>query len=467
MSGAAAGAVASAFLAHGLGRTDFGWFASTLAIVSLVNLAADLGLTQTVTRQIVINPGGERRIIEAALLVRLSLAVFMLIFATWWAVHADGAPKLSMALLLAAVPISALSVYQSVLLARLRPDAIALGNIVQSLVWTGGCAVALFLNASAVAFAAIFAGATLLQMALVALFARRHLADADADADADALPRVRIRTATSLLAASWLVGVGSLAWAAFNRGPLLIVVSLAGPDAAAALGAAARFVDAAYLLPTILASMLLPIATSRFRVGEELGSIIRASIGWITIAGTLVVQFTAVLGEGIAAWLLGPGFSDLGLILTICLAATIPFGWDCVWGTALIAAGRGSTMAWTGLVAVVISLGGSALFVREYGAIAAAVSILVAQATRALLLAVAQDGLAAVRFPYSGVIGLMVLTLVICWLGLDAVGPRETVERVAIALTGALGTLGMAKVAGLLPAGGVGRYLGKGTRIPS
>ncbi|MBM7462084.1 O-antigen/teichoic acid export membrane protein [Microbacterium dextranolyticum] len=276
------------------------------------------------------------------------------------------------------------NVGQSLLLARLRPDLVAKAGLVQSLIWTLGAFSCWLLSGGPVVFAVFFLISQIAQSCVVLALSRDLLR----------APRraLMLRLAKPIIASSVTVGVGALAWAAMQRLPIVFVTSTAGAQEGAFLGVAGRILDVLFIFPTVAAATLLPVLANRAGSAKQ-GDVQRRSLALMTALGA-VLAFGASIGGGAAAVIMfGSDYVASAATVAVYSLVVLPFAVDCYWGTQLIAANRGSAMAWTGIVSALVSITLAIVLTPTWGAVGGAFAVLLAQSLRALCLWIAASDL--------------------------------------------------------------------------
>lgn len=409
--GSLSGALAGVFLARGLSVTDFGFLSSTFALVGVATLASDLGVSQTTTRLVSRHPTKSAEIGWIGALQRGGLALLLTGLSCLVVLSQPVPVRIASLVIAVSIIAAAGNVGQSLLLARLRPDLVARAGLVQSLIWTLGALFCWLLSAGPVAFAVFFLMSQVAQSCVVLALSRDLL---------KAPRRVLMRRlAKPIIASSITVGIGSLAWAAMQRLPIVFVTSTAGAQEGASLGVAGRILDVLFIFPTVAAATLLPVIANRAG-GSTQGQVERRSLALMTALGA-VLAFGASIGGGAAAVIMfGSDYVAAAATVAVYSLVVLPFAVDCYWGTQLIAANRGSVMAWTGVASAIISIALAILLTPTWGAVGGAFAVLLAQSLRALSLWLAASDLRQRATGRDQVASAILIVVAICAVALMA-----------------------------------------------
>lgn len=379
--GAGCGAVATAFLARGIGREEFGIFVAALAAAGVAALASDVGLTQATTRGIVLDGSNARHLIRSALLVRLMLSIPLTGLA-YLALPSVEDPR-TILLILATVPVSAFTVLQCSTVALRRTHTLPASWLAQGLTWLLAAVVLWRVQAPTHHYALAFLCALGAQQVVLGRLHARHLPLLGRQVHSSGITPI-----LALLRASWPLGAANLLWAAMQRLPIVAAAPLAGAAQAAAVGAATRLNDAFYLFPTVIGNMALPGLVSREQKPSEAARrMTDALIGTMLVLTTAIFLGAAVTAEVLTVLLFGPEFRGAGPVLVVVSASLIPFALDAVWGTAAVGSGRQRTMASTAAISLLTSALLIPILIPRFGAVGAGLCILAGQTIRTALLA--------------------------------------------------------------------------------
>lgn len=426
--GALLGAVATGFLARGLGTTGFGWFATTLAVAGVSTLASDLGLMQVATREIVERPDQTVAIAKATVRVRFLLALPVTALASLVLLPQPPSLRPASALLLLTIPVSSLNGFQAVLQAEKRLASIGMASLVQSVVWTAGAASCWAFGLPASSYGVVFLSAAALQ----GLEIRRAAFACSDRRSHDKNARLSVR---QLLRSSGPIGLGAFFWSAMQRSPLVIAATVAGASQGALVGAAARIADALYLLPSTVAGLLLPLFTERAQDTERQQRVTDSAIGLALFSGTVMLTCTVISAPALGNLIFGRRLAGFPLVAVLVVAAVVPFFLDCVWGSAAIARGDGELMARSGLKSLIVAVAAGVPLSLEFGAVGASIALVLAQSVRATLLGMGSRstvGCGSARRWTAGVVTLMLVTA----LAALATAEIQNPERLVVAIVG-------------------------------
>jgi O-antigen/teichoic acid export membrane protein len=396
IAGLAMGVGVAAFLARGLGTTDFGRFSLLLALVSVAVNVGDFGLSQVAVREMSIDPNRRAAVAGGLAVARLSsglvLAVVVGVAGSVLLSTREG--TIAAALVAATLPLGALASLQAVAQARLRPHVMSALTLVQSAAWLAGVAALAAFHAPLSAYASVFLAVALLQgvlaVKLTASFATVDIAGSH-------------RIVLELLRRAWLLGVAGLFVTAYYRFDAVLLFRLAGSDQTALYGAAYRFLDVLQVLPATAVGLLLPILSSlRGRsASESFGKAFTLALGLLIASAAPVVAAGMVLARPIIGAIYGPSFAGAAPVLVILLPSFLSISVGYVLTTVILAADRIRVFCViTGAVAV-LSVAANIVLIPLWGARAAAATTLVTEFSASFVVGLVVVRGLGLRIPWS------------------------------------------------------------------
>jgi O-antigen/teichoic acid export membrane protein len=407
--GLASGIVVAASLARGLGHTQFGQFSLVLTLVGIATNLGDLGLTNTVVRELAVAPDREAETVGALVLARIATGVLGASFVLVAVVVLDPSPTVRLVGLLGAATLllAPLGSLQAVGQAKLRIGAQNVLLALQSALWMVAVLVLAVLDAPLVAYGLLFFLTSAVQSVATWAMFRRSAPVSFADARA-ALARV-LRVAAPL-------AVGGLLVTSYYRAGAVLLYHFRGPAETADYSAAYRFLDMLQIIPITLLTALLPLLSSTWRADTADAASRRDRLFGLSFASVALLALPTSVGGALVAEPLihlvyGRDFAGAAPVLAVLLLSfpAICAGYIAV-GLAL-ASGRTALYAKVAGAVALLTIPANALLIPIGGGIATAWVTVVAEyaAAGTMLAALRRD--TAVQLPVRSWIATAIATL--------------------------------------------------------
>jgi O-antigen/teichoic acid export membrane protein len=370
------GAVSITVSTRYLGAAGYGRLALAFALLQLVGVLADAGLTAVVVRELSRAAGRDRPLLAAdtlvgtALALRLGLAALAVAVALAVAFVAyDDQVRLAVAI--AAVPFAcgvASSALATVAQARLRMERVALADAAGRLASLLALLAVVALDggfALVVASAAVGAALTL---AAVAALVRRHV-------------RLRVSRASAdwrrLAVAAAPIGVTLAVTEAYLRADALILSAARPYEEVGHYTLAFRVYELLGLAPAVFVSSVFPLL-SRLAGGDPVSTerLLAAATDVLVVYGLPLAVGGALVAGDLARALGGAAFAAAADPLRLLLVAMGAAAVSGLYGHALIAAGRQKPVLKLSVLALAVNLAANAVLVGPFGATGAAAAVL-------------------------------------------------------------------------------------------
>jgi O-antigen/teichoic acid export membrane protein len=294
-----------------LGASDFGILVLAQAFVALVWNVSDLGLSQVLQRDIARDDQDERALLSHAMGLRITLglivvpvaaAVGVLVYA-----HRSDTLKIGLVILLCSVPFSiAQEVAAAHFTARLRNAILALGSLIQQLIFVGLVFWAVESHRSIL----YCIGAALIGSAVSALYttvaARREV---------KFFPAYDRAVWFSMLRTSSPIGLAYIIGSLYLKADTVILSFLSTVKQIGYYGVAYAIISVFLLIPVVLTRTFIPSLVKS--AGDSLEGAANASLAYSAIGGTLSATGVMVCGPSIVRLIAGTHFEASVLPLRI------------------------------------------------------------------------------------------------------------------------------------------------------
>jgi O-antigen/teichoic acid export membrane protein len=424
------GAVTSVFLLRGLGVEDFGRFATVGALLAIVSVLSDAGLTAIGTRELSMLGSREERdaLLRRLIALRLWLATAATVAAAAFALLAGYDDVMVAGVLLGGLGVLLVNT-QATMMAplsiELRQARITAAEVLRSAVTLVAIAVLALAGASLLSYFAvqIVVGSAVLAITPWLLGSARGLR-----------PRLDRRTALTLLRVAAPVGL-ALAMNVLYLRLLVVLVSLMSDATETGLyGTAFRVVELFLVLPPVVIGIALPLLSV---AGAEDLERLRYALQRLTemaVVTTLALALgLATLAEPMLRLLGGDDFAGATRMLQIQVWALVPLAVGSILAVALLSLGHQRSIALANGIAVLVVLTAGLLLIEAYEGVGAAIAGVGVEAV--LLLALAGFLRRARRevFPSLGFLWRPLLALAAG--GATLLVPLPDVVDAAVALT--------------------------------
>jgi O-antigen/teichoic acid export membrane protein len=363
----AIGAASIAVTTRYLGAAGYGSFALALALVQMLGVLADAGLSAVVVREISRQPSRTAALVGNALTVRLVLGLGVVALAALLALVLPYSPDVRRAVLIAGVPFLlglASSSVAAVFQARLEMWRAAVADVAGRLA----------------AFAALVA-VVVADLGFLAVVASTAVGAAVALAVSVALvrglapvgPRADRRVWRELVVAGVPIGVTLAVNEVYFRADTFIL-SLFRPFSEVGLYTFAyRVYELLALFPAIVMTSIFPLFSRFLGARRDAAQrVLDAAADLFVAVGVPIAAGGVVLAPEIARVVAGDDFVDAATPLRLLLCASLPAWISGLLGYALIAAGRQRSVLMLSLAALVLNVALNLALVPSYGPDAAA-----------------------------------------------------------------------------------------------
>jgi len=370
-------AATSVFLLRGLGVEDFGRYATVAAIVGVVSILTDAGLTAVGARELSLLPRGSPRedVLRVLVALRILLSVAAILLAALFALAVGYETVIVEGVLLAGLGALLVNVQATVLLplsVELRLGVVTGFEVLKQALTLVGVAALAVLGASLLPYLVLQAvvGVVVLALTPKVVGGLRLLQ-----------PRLDRRAAVTLLREAVPIGV-AIAMNVLYLRLLVILVSLLEDEIETGLyGTAFRIFEMLIVLPGIVLSVALPVLSV---AGAEDRARLRYAVQRLTEVAVLVglglaLASTALAVPGIEL-LYGAQYADAAPMLQLQAWALVPLFLGQAVVMALVALRRQRAIAAANAVAVAVVLVSGPLLVRAFGGEGAALAGVVTEA---------------------------------------------------------------------------------------
>jgi O-antigen/teichoic acid export membrane protein len=171
------------------------------------------------------------------------------------------------------------------------------------------------------------------------------------------------------------------------RADTVMVEHMRGEAEAGIYGGAIRLSEMAYLLATMVITVLLPKLSERIAHSspEHARELIRRGNELMVALSLLSSIALCIAGPMAIRWLLGPKYeASIPVLLVHCLSA-LPYFLSEWRNAVLVAQERATTCAWMAWLALIVNVGLNLLWIPQHGALGAAWATLISYAVGGLL----------------------------------------------------------------------------------
>jgi O-antigen/teichoic acid export membrane protein len=362
----ALGIVVTSLVVRTLGEAGFGEWSTLLVAIQLTAYFTSFGVESVAVRQVAIEPQREADWVGALLMVRMILSLPAGITGLIVVLVAQNSTSMLVAglILLAQLPFNTVSSLRVVYQSRVRNDLPMYFLTLNSVLWGAAVVVIYFAGGGLVALAIAMTATglvTVVWQAVIALrFVKPHLPP-PRDAMIE-LTRIGIP-----------VGTAGLLIIIYARIDQLIVYGIAGASDAGLYGAVYRIIEQAHFIPISLMTTAAPIlAASYMKNREHMLGLSRLIAELLTVASLGGLAVAIVVAEPLTVFLFGESFKDAAPALPVLSGAFVFICYGYLNSNLLLVIGLQKRLIITGLLALVVNIGGNLIFVPIYGFMAAA-----------------------------------------------------------------------------------------------
>ncbi|MDE3192642.1 MAG: oligosaccharide flippase family protein [Chloroflexota bacterium] len=378
----AALALFSIVVARRLGAAGFGEYAFVASILFVANVLTSFGTDMLLVREIAAHRGAALAAPALALQLALALAIVALVALLAPLAPAQSATAVAALRLgsLTLLPLAPYTVLSAMLRGGARMRAYAALNLAVASAQV--VAAALFVRpAGTVLDVAAVLVATQCFAAFAAVAACRLSGVALGPLARDPRPRLR-----ALLARSAPIAVLGALGMLYQRAPVLVVSTIAGPAATGVFSAALRGVEAAKTVHVAAWSALYPaFAEDRARERSARSTVPR-SLPALVLLALAAAAVLSVAADPLVAVLFGPAFLPAAAALRILAWVLVPYTVSSHRSLELLAEGRESEVTRALMLAVVALAVLGSVAVRSSGVVGACWAVLAAECVQAIAL---------------------------------------------------------------------------------
>jgi len=392
------GAAGVIVLQRTLGVDDYGRYGTVLALIAIVGLVTDAGLTITGTRELALRPRGEdrRALIGTVFGIRLALTAIGMAGCVLFALVAGYVPEMVAGAAVAgagAVLLSGQAALTLPLAVDLRNGALTLSEISKQVILLVGIGIVGIAGAGLVPFLsvqlAVGGGSLLLTYLLL-------------DRGDRAGPRYEPTAWRELARHTLPVAAASVLATAYARLLVILASLLTDERQTGLIVASARIVEIAGGLALLLAGIVLPVAAVAARDDRvRLRFVIAKTTEVALLVGALVAIVLAVAARPLVIILGGHEFADAASVLRIHAIAVATFFVIQAWITMLIADGRQRDVVRSSAVGLGTALVAGFVLIPLFDARGAAAAVIAADAANAVVLLVALRSVTGRVWPTS------------------------------------------------------------------
>jgi O-antigen/teichoic acid export membrane protein len=256
---AAANLLLSVVVGRQLGAAALGHFALAVAVARVCYAASDFGIATHLTRLVARDRAQAGAETARFLTVRAAVVPLAMVIAI--AVARDGGASMAIMFALVALALGMVTIqgiYEATLLALARRQLVASLNAVSAVAVIAACAVWWLAGEHLIAFAAGYAGAALLAVAVWAYRSRDHVPLA-------LHLRIDLPSTARALRTCWPIGASTVLAIAALRAPVLVLGAFAQPGDVGTFVAIDTFVTAAGILQVAVTNTSFPRLAASFR----------------------------------------------------------------------------------------------------------------------------------------------------------------------------------------------------------
>lgn len=363
----ALGIVTTVVIVRALGATNYGQWATVLALIELVGLVGNFGIETVAVRFAAQEPEREGWWVGAATSLRLLVSLpVLVVFVIVVALVAGSHEMLVAGFILSALYLtSALSTLRIVFRLHVRNHVTTAFSIVNSIIWTTAVIAIAAAGGGLVPFALAFVGTAILIQTATAIAALRTM------------PvhwhGVR-RYWPPLFKVGLAVGIAGTLTYAYGRIDQVIVYELTPDPAEVGVYAAMyKILENAAFVPVAVMTTLFPIMAGLFP-GEpqRLRRIVQVAIDYLTMIALGALALTLAASGPIVELLFGSGYSSGATLLPILFAAFVPICIGNVAGNMVIATNLQKRYIWYAALGLLLNAPLNLLLIPHYGVEAAA-----------------------------------------------------------------------------------------------
>lgn len=363
----AIGAASITITTRYLGAAGYGSFALAFALLQMLGVLSDAGLTAVVVREISREPERTVTLVGNALVVRLALGLAVVVGAAALALVLPYSPDVREAVLIAGVPFLcgvASSSLAAVFQARLEMRRAAVADVAGRLAGFGALVSVVAADAGFLAVVASTAVGAAVTLAVTVMLVRPLAAVS---------PRADRTVWRELLVASIPIGVTLAVTEVYFRADTFILSLFRSFEEVGAYSLAYRVFELLAVFPAIIMTSAYPLLSRFVSTRRDAAARIADAAADVFLAfGVPLAAAGLVLAPELVQLVAGDGFAEADTPLRLLLCAAAPAWISGLLGYTLIAGHRQRLVLRLSVVALVVNLALNLALVPSYGADAAA-----------------------------------------------------------------------------------------------
>ena len=369
-----AGVGATALASRYLGLEAFGALTLAMAVVSLISVLTDLGMSTMAAREIAQHPDREREILGNVLSLGLAFsAASALVLVAVAEVAYAGNPDVRRAMLVLSLQLLTapfLGAARAHFQAAQRGPLIAVGDVALAVAIFGGSLIAVEADLGFTAMAAAVAAGYLAQAVVMTIFVRSDVRLAWA---------IKRDTWTLLLRISLPLGATFIVNYLYFRLDVVLLSVLKGEEEVGLYGLAYRVLEGLMVLPAYFMLALFPEIARLSGQRERVNGIVAAALSAMEAVALPAVLITAVLASDVIEVIAGTEYADAAWVLRILTLALGISYLSGVYGHALTALGRQNQLFRWSLVILAVNLVINLALIPPFGVIGAGVAVVISE----------------------------------------------------------------------------------------
>jgi O-antigen/teichoic acid export membrane protein len=362
----ALGIVATVVLVRALGSTNYGQWATILAVTGLADTAGQLALDRVAIPRAAADPEREPDWLGALLATRLLIGIPATVVAVVIVLLISTDNEMLTTGLILSIPIGAgaFSALAAVFQLRVRNHVNIAVLTLNSLLWTASVVALHAAGKSMVPFAVAFAGITVLSSLTQAYLGFRRAS-------------IRIRASRplwgELAKLSVPVALYGMAITAYNRVDQLIVFEFGGSRDAGLYGAIYRLLDQGGFLPTAVVTTLMPILAASYATDPaKVRRLLQLAADNLGVVAIGAIGFAIAASEPVIQLLYGSDYTAAAPVLPVLALAYLFICWGYVLGPMIVVLRLQRKLVPYAATALGVNIGLNLIFVPIFGYAAAA-----------------------------------------------------------------------------------------------
>ena len=371
----AVGFLLGAWVARALGPADFGILSTASATAAIAYVAIELGMRQLVAKEISQRREHERVIVGTAFKIWLLSGVMITTLIGVWNATGSAGPRLPWSVWWAAMlpqMLSCLALHNIWEEASHRAFVVVRNGMIAYLICAAVRLACLIWWPSLSVLAWTVAAETLL-LGVLAMRTSHRLGRGWWPTGWDAT------TARKLLRLGSLLMLGQVGTLLLLRADTVMIEHMRSEAEAGIYGGAIRLSEMAYLLATMVITVLLPKLSERIAhsTPQHARELVRRGSELMVALSLLSSLALFVAGPMVIRLLLGPKYeASIPVLLVHCLSA-LPYFLSEWRNAVLVAHERATTSAWMSWLALLVNVGLNLLWIPQHGALGAAWATLI------------------------------------------------------------------------------------------